>query len=130
VTTRTPQTWALWAVRVATLLIPAGAIRRRYRQELASELWGMTWSHQLIHVLSMLLAAPALHRALVESGELVVPHSPTWCRLHLRHRWHIERTDDGSRYRRCLDCGMDNDETVSRRHGVGEGFGMSGVHPN
>lgn len=27
------------------------------------------------------------------------------CKLNLRHAWHIESTEDGSRYRRCTRCG-------------------------
>ena len=91
-----PRRWAVSAVDAATLLIPPGSIRRRYRHELVSELWGMSTAQQLTHAVSLLVAAPALHRALVESGELDVPHSPLWCRLHLHHRWRIERTLEGT----------------------------------
>jgi hypothetical protein len=56
-----------------------------------------------------------MHRALVEAGELEFPHSPLWCRLHLHHNWHTVQTEDGERYRRCLDCGADDDETSRRR---------------
>jgi hypothetical protein len=27
------------------------------------------------------------------------------CKLNLRHVWHIETTEDGSRYRHCTRCG-------------------------
>lgn len=112
---RRPRRWAVSAVNAATLLLPPGPIRRRYRAELVSELWGMSTRQQLSHGVSVLLAAPALHRALLESGELGVPHSPLWCRLHLHHRWLTMHTEDGTPYRRCRACGMDDDETSRRR---------------
>ena len=99
----------------ATLPLPPGTVRRRYGAELVSELWGMTTRQQLGHSWSILASAPSLHRALVEAGELDVPHSPLWCRVHLHHRWHWVQTEDGTRYRRCLACGMDDDETSRRR---------------
>jgi hypothetical protein len=105
-------------------------VRRRYRAELVSELWGMTPGQQLTHALSILVSAPALHRALVGAGELEVPHSPLWCRLHLHHRWRSERTEDGAHFRRCLACGLDDDETARRSSRTGEAYGMTGVHPN
>ncbi len=107
--TARPHRWAVWAVNAATLLLPPGAIRRRYRHELVSELWGMSGPQQAAPAASVLASAPALHRALVESGELDVPHSPLWCRVHLHHRWHAERTLEGTRYRHCRACGMDDD---------------------
>jgi hypothetical protein len=117
-----PRSWAVKVVDMATLVLPSGSVRRRYRQELASELWGMTTGQQLRHASSILVSAPALHRALLESGELDVPHSLLWCRLHLHHRWHNESTDDGARYRRCLACGTD--ESASVNGGTGEGIAL------
>jgi len=110
-----PHPWAVWAAHSATLLLPPGSVRRRYRHELVSELWGMSTRQQAQHSVSILASAPALHRALVESGELEFPHSPLWCRLRLHHRWHTLTAEDGSRYRRCLACGSDDDETSRRR---------------
>jgi hypothetical protein len=125
-----PRHWAVTAVDAATLLIPPGSIRRRYRHELVSELWGMSGAQQLTHALSLLVAAPALHRALVESGELDVPHSPLWCRVHLHHRWRIERTPEGTTYRYCRACGIDDDGLVHGGSSAGGAYGMTGVHPN
>lgn len=127
---RRPRRWAVSAVNAATLLLPPGAVRRRYRSELVSELWGMSSGQQLGHAASVLLAAPALHRALLESGELAVPHSPLWCRLHLHHRWHTERTPEGTTYRQCRSCGLDDDGLVHGGSGAGAAYGMTGVHPN
>lgn len=125
-----PRRWAVSAVRIATLLLPPGPIRRRYRHELVSELWGMSARQQLTHALSILAAAPSLHRALVEAGELDVPHSPLWCRLHLHHRWRTERTPEGVTYRHCRACGMDDDGLTHGGSHAGSAYGMTGVHPN
>jgi len=125
-----PLRWAVSAVHAATLLLPPGPVRRRYRAELLSELWGMPPRQQLTHALSILVSAPALHRALVEAGELDVPHSPLWCRLHLHHRWRRVRTEDGTPFRRCRACGLDDDETARPSSRAGEAYGMTGVHPN
>ena len=43
------------------------------------------------------------------------------CRLNIRHEWHIEHTDDGGVYKRCLRCGKDDD-----RGGGGKGGDFSG----
>lgn len=29
------------------------------------------------------------------------------CRLDIRHQWHVEHTEDGGLYKRCLRCGRD-----------------------
>ena len=31
------------------------------------------------------------------------------CKLNLRHDWHVEHTDDGRHFRRCVRCGRDDD---------------------
>ncbi|MEV4953408.1 hypothetical protein MRBLAR21_001877 [Paenarthrobacter nitroguajacolicus] len=31
------------------------------------------------------------------------------CKLNLGHQWHVEHTDDGSRYLRCTRCGKYDD---------------------
>lgn len=120
---RRPRAWAVRVVTTATLLLPPGPVRRRYRHELVSELWGMSARQQLSHALSVLAAAPSLHRALVEAGELEFPHSPLWCRMRLHHHWHTVSTDDGARYRRCRDCGADDDATS--RHRVAGSMGIA-----
>jgi hypothetical protein len=112
---RAPHRWAVAAVRTATDLLPPGPVRRRYREELVAELWGMSSRQQLGHSWSVLVSAPALHRALVEAGELEFPHSPLWCRLRLHHRWHRVQAEDGTPFRRCLACGLDDDGTSRRR---------------
>ena len=43
------------------------------------------------------------------------------CKLNIRHEWHIEHTDDGGMYKRCMRCGKDDD-----RGGGGKGSDFSG----
>ncbi len=31
------------------------------------------------------------------------------CKLNIQHQWHVEHTEDGSLYKRCLRCGKDDD---------------------
>jgi hypothetical protein len=40
------------------------------------------------------------------------------CKLHISHEWHLEHTEDGRLYRRCLRCGKDDD----RGGGGGTGY--------
>ena len=42
------------------------------------------------------------------------------CKLNIRHEWHIEHTDDGGVYKRCMRCGKDDDR------GGGRGGDFSG----
>lgn len=30
------------------------------------------------------------------------------CKLNISHKWHLEHTEDGNLYRRCLRCGKDD----------------------
>lgn len=30
------------------------------------------------------------------------------CKLNMRHEWHLEHTEDGRLYKRCLRCGKDD----------------------
>jgi hypothetical protein len=39
------------------------------------------------------------------------------CKLNIRHKWHVEHAEDGSRYVRCRHCGKDNDERSQGIHG-------------
>ena len=127
-TPRAPYRWAVAAVVASMMTLPQGPVRRRYRQELVSELWGMSTGEQLAHALSTLRSAGELHRALVEAGELEFRHAPLWCRLHLHHTWHRQVTEDGGRYFRCLACGTDDDEGF-RRSTAGSMIPAHGVVP-
>jgi hypothetical protein len=107
---------ALWMVEVATRVLPAGEVRRRYHREFVGELHGLSRSRQLRYALAVLCTAPALRQAvqrggLVPAGVTVAPVKPArpmMCRLNLHHHWRRYSTEDGSnRYWACDRCGKD-----------------------
>lgn len=49
------------------------------------------------------------------------------CRLNLRHQWHLEHTDDGGVYKRCLRCGKDDDRGGGGTGGSGTWAGIAGM---
>ena len=113
---RRPAFSARCAVATATLALPRGALRARYRQEFLAELHFIDTSSQLRFSGGILLRAWALRRAITEEGTMThdpVPRKPLFCRLNLHHHWHTERTEDGSLYRRCRRCGKDDTRTGS-----------------
>jgi hypothetical protein len=113
---RRPAFSARCAVVTATLALPRGALRSRYRQEFLAELHFIDTSSQLRFSGGILSRAWALRRALTEEGIMThdtVHRAPLLCRPNLRHHWHTERTEDGSPYRRCRRCGKDNPSTGS-----------------
>ncbi|NQD90081.1 hypothetical protein HP499_20035 [Paenarthrobacter sp. CM16] len=40
------------------------------------------------------------------------------CKLNLGHHWHVESTEDGSRYRRCTRCGKYDNDSDAGSHGA------------
>jgi hypothetical protein len=40
------------------------------------------------------------------------------CKLNLGHHWHVESTEDGSRYRRCTRCGKYDSDSDAGGHGA------------
>jgi hypothetical protein len=94
-------------------MLPAGAVRDRYRRELAAELYGMTSGQQLRHAAGVLSRALALRNAVAETDpaawkEAKMSQKPVTCRLNLRHVWRRASTEDGSGYLRCVRCGKDH----------------------
>jgi hypothetical protein len=109
VTMSGPRRTATILVRAATLALPAGPIRDRYRQELVAELHGLEPGQQLRHALSTSTHALALRRA-VAGGGLPAPAAaprpaPLHCRLHLYHHHRKATTQDGNVYVACVNCG-------------------------
>jgi hypothetical protein len=124
---RRPPLLAVAAIRTATLMLPRGQVRNRYRSELTAELYEMTFREQVGYACSTILSAPALHQALVETGRLEEPHSTIWCRFRLHHDWVRRSTTDGGRYRHCRACGLDDDGTINQSFG---GWMGSNVPPS
>lgn len=105
----TPRRTSKLLVEGATLVLPAGEVRDRYRQELLAELHGLERSQQPRHALGVVLHALALRRAVI-GGEHVEPaaageSAPVHCRLHLYHHHRKTSTDDGQVFWQCVDCG-------------------------
>ena len=49
------------------------------------------------------------------------------CKLNIRHEWHVEHTEDGSRYRRCRLCGKDDDRGGGGTGAPGAWAGPAGM---
>lgn len=107
-----PRLWTRQAVRLSTGLLPAGEVRLRYRQELLAEMYAMTRSEQTAHGISVIVHALSLRAAVTSDEHLAkeaeMNRQPITCRMNLHHVWHLERTEDGARYRRCVRCGKDD----------------------
>jgi hypothetical protein len=104
-------------VRAAVHVLPAGAVRQRYRREFLGELTTCTRAAQLRFALGVLSTVVALRAALVGSQLLVSPvdppafpgRRPLLCRLRLHH-WTTCHNPDGESYLRCRRCGIDHYE--------------------
>lgn len=107
-----PLAPAVAMVRVATRMLPPGDTRERYGVELVADLSYLDRSHQLSYATGVWSTAWALRRELTQEltmdDTISIPTRPLVCRLNLRHHWHVEATEDGSRYRRCTRCGKDD----------------------
>jgi len=109
-----PTFAARCAVASATLALPRGPHRDRYRQELLAELYFIDSSAQLRFSVGILSRAWALRRALTKEGTMItdaLPRTPLLCRLNIRHQYRITSTEDGVRFRRCRRCGKDHPST-------------------
>ncbi|TQJ36748.1 hypothetical protein FBY36_4056 [Arthrobacter sp. SLBN-122] len=45
------------------------------------------------------------------------------CKFNVRHEWHIEHTEDGAIYKRCLRCGKDG-EAADAGDGAANGWAL------
>ena len=107
-----PGALALGLVRLATTLLPPGETRQRYRWELVADLQYLDRPHQLSYATGVMSTAWALRQELTKESPVdtttTTPTIALLCRLNLRHHWHWESTDDGTRFRRCTRCGKDD----------------------
>jgi hypothetical protein len=104
-----PTPVALGLVRLSTRMLPAGAMRQRYRWELFADLSALDRPHQLSYASGVFSTAWRLRRELTQeldpvNDTVATPTVPLTCRLNMHHAWHWESTDDGQRYRRCWHC--------------------------
>jgi hypothetical protein len=105
----------IWA---GTVLLPAGALRDRYRREHRAELSTLAAGAQLRYALGAFATCQALRLALTSESDMSTSttpvHRPLLCRLGYHH-WRVERNPDGDRYRRCTKCSKDDSGSSNPR---------------
>lgn len=118
---RLPRTLIVMAIR----LLPKGAVRDRYRQELTADLIILDPKQRLPYALRTLATAPALRRATTGLSTspgrdiMASPRKPFLCRTGLHHRWELAHTTDGAEFVRCRRClkergsGLDDPRSVT-----------------
>jgi hypothetical protein len=100
-------------VALACRVLPGGSCRSRYRQEFTAELYGMPLGRQTTHALQIAASSWSLRSAVAHphgKGRnmlTIVRSKPLLCLLNVRHHWHQEITEDGTRFQRCTKCGKD-----------------------
>lgn len=108
-----PQWWSLTATRAALRLVPRGATRDRWQQELVGELYGLSRVEQARHTIGVVTRAPALRAAVTGRDRATLPgedimRKPFRCRISL-HSWRTASAEDGSgRFRECRRCGKED----------------------
>ena len=99
-------------VGVATVTLPSGGVRERYRLEHLGELSALPGRFQLQYAAGALATSWALRRALSKERDMTTtptrPSKPVMCRLNLHHRWQKVHNPAGESYRRCRRCGKDD----------------------
>jgi hypothetical protein len=99
-------------VGAATVTLPSGGPRVRYRREHLGELGALPSNDQFHYAVGALVTSWALRRALSKEIDMTTtptrPSKPILCRLNLLHRWHKEYNPAGEPYRRCSRCGKDD----------------------
>lgn len=94
----------LWA---ATLALPRGVSRDRYRREFAAELYGRPRARQLAYVLGVSVHMWPLRTVLVHGSDSL--HLPFLCRAGLHHRWNKDVNDQGLPFHTCSRCGRERE---------------------
>ena len=99
-------------VGAATVTLPAGPARERYRLEHLGELSALPAGDQVHYAVGALATSWALRRALFQEGDMTTTPTrsgkPLLCRLNLHHRYRKEYNPAGEVYRRCSRCGKDD----------------------
>ena len=99
-------------VGVATVTLPSGSVRDRYRLEHLGELSALPAGAQVQYAVGALATSWALRRALSKEKDMTVtttrPRKPLLCLLNLHHRWGKAYNPAGETYRRCRRCGKND----------------------
>jgi hypothetical protein len=98
----------LWA---ATLLLPRGVSRNRYRREFAAEMYGQPGARQLAYALGVWAHIWALRTVLVRGTDVLRP--PFACRTNLHHHWERFANDTGVRFQTCARCGRERQSPLA-----------------
>jgi hypothetical protein len=112
VSARVPHPWVRGGIKVATLTLPRGETRDRYRQEFLADLHLVPRTGHATYTLGVLINAWSLRAAVTGEGQAMKeatvrkPQKPLSCRLNWKHVWKTYSCEDGSRYRRCVRCGQ------------------------
>lgn len=116
-----PSRWLTAATRAALHAIPPGPARERWREELVSELYGLSSRQQALHTFGVVTRAAALRAAVTDRNRIIeeaTMRKPVRCRLHL-HRYQVVSAEDGgSRFMRCCRCGKE-DTSMDAGHWAG-----------
>ncbi|MFC8504012.1 hypothetical protein ACFUC1_16765 [Pedococcus sp. NPDC057267] len=101
--------WARRAVRLASLGLPRGEVRDRYRREFVSDLSDLGAHAQVAYCVRVVVGVPALRLAVRNTPSsplepiMATTTRPLRCRLTF-HRWEAAHTPDGQRFDRCARC--------------------------
>ena len=94
-------------LRAATLLLPRGVSRNRYRREFGAELYGQSRARQLSYALGACGKMWSLRTVLVHGSE--VSRLPLLCRTNLHHFWEKYVNDEGLHFQTCSRCGREKE---------------------
>ena len=101
-------TGMLWT---ATLLLPRGVSRNRYRREFAAELYGRPGLRQSTYALSVCRHMWSLRRVLVHGTAIC--RLPLLCRTSLHHHWQRHASDEGMPFHTCSRCGHERESPLA-----------------
>ena len=116
-----------YAVRAVSVLLPAGAVRERYRREFVADLNDLDRSGRSRYVMGVVSRCLALRWAVRGSSRrtalaperIIVPRKPVLCRFAIHHRWRVTRNPDGEPYQHCIGCGADRYDGMSATTSTG-----------
>lgn len=99
-------------VGAATVSLPSGAVRERYRREHLGELSALPSADQVHYAVGALMTSWSLRRAVSKEMDMSSTGTgagkPLLCRLNLHHHYRKQYNPAGEVYRRCSKCGKDD----------------------
>lgn len=101
-------TGMLWA---ATLVLPRGVSRDRYRREFAAELYGRPRLRQVADALGICRHMWSLRWVLVHGT--AVCRLPLLCRTSVHHHWERHANNEGVPFHTCSRCGQERESPLA-----------------